>query len=930
MTENWGRDRPVVASDESETTPLELDPMSTNPSSAGSSASVPASVGGSSSAVPAGSSEAIAIPETLVKGQTLLDGRYVALKELGTGGMGVVWLVQHLFTDELHALKLLKSKGGEHGTPAWERFRREARLLGRFQHPNAVRVIDAKFRDDRAYIIMEYVPGESLDRCIRDRRQFSADWTAQVVYQLCDVLQVAHDQKIVHRDLKPSNVMVIGDPGAGYPKVKLLDLGIAKDLRQGDDGLQTADGSFLGTPMYVSPEQAKGGKVDGRSDLYSLGVIVFELLTGSRPFRGTIPTVLLAHQQEKPPAFSQVRQGLRLPAGLEQLVRRCLEKKPERRPQSALELANDLRALMAQAETAASMTTPGIPMLELAPSESVELEDRPRTSHPTEDFVRRHPAAESPQPGSMELELDAPSREKAPARREDPSALSELDWPEVPDSEPSTDLRGSGSSLEADFEDTGFTADAAFSPSTGSGTAVRPKSASTGGFVHPVPGSSVMAGAARDQEESHTVLELVRPERTPGRLTRRRLMGAAAAGLGLAGFAYGGKQLLDQLGKGQAGAAGVGTRGERELDREAALQRQGFFRSDRAKTTEGGWPDRIFCEIVDGMRGRSAGEGRLTGRIDFQLVQGYYLPEGFGIVNLGDLKDRWPERIYHVVGQGDEQKRVEYVRIPGGTFQMGDFRTTAANLEGNQALPVRTVRLSGFYLQEDEVSIAEAIATFRAAGATQGNWPERFQGLLDDLNQSRHPSDPVAAFPATALSHRQAVEMARGLGGLLPSEAQWEYAARSLGENWEFVREGATEKMVDEWPTVYGQDVNTPTYPTGEWEEDREDVTKQEIRRLSGNAREWCRDVYEDGYRRSSVDLVDPVHGSDQARIGAEERFVVRGSSLAGRPEQAKTYFRSGEKGSQTSQDLGFRVVIEPPSIGPALEADGGATPGGS
>ncbi|QDV33986.1 bifunctional serine/threonine-protein kinase/formylglycine-generating enzyme family protein [Tautonia plasticadhaerens] len=287
--------------------------------------------------------------EHLAPGQFLF-GKYEVLEELGRGGMGSVWRVRHRELDVERALKLIVSDIAFH-PESRARFRREARVMARFSHPNAVHVYDARIAADAAYIEMEFVRGRPLNKEIEPGRPMPPGRAVRIVVQLCDALQAAHEHGIVHRDLKPANLMLVPGPG-GSDVVKVLDFGIAKVLDADRDdeheGLRTEPGMFIGTPMYASPEQinppanASGGDaLDSRSDLYSIGVILFELLTGHRPFAGR--SALLDHLTKPPPPFAEVNPDVRLPAEFEAIVRSCLEKDPARRPQSARELADRLR-----------------------------------------------------------------------------------------------------------------------------------------------------------------------------------------------------------------------------------------------------------------------------------------------------------------------------------------------------------------------------------------------------------------------------------------------------------------------------------------------------------------------------------------------------------------------------------------------------------
>jgi serine/threonine-protein kinase len=262
----------------------------------------------------------------------LVADKYRIERELGRGAYGVVFLATQEGIDRKVAVKTLLPKAFfEEGIV--ERFEREAKFVGKLNHPNIVRVHDYGRHGELLYMAVEYVEGLSLEEIIEQDAPLEPERTRQFVYQMLDALAHAHDRGIVHRDLKPGNILVVEETepdGSTREVVKILDFGIAK-LIQGeseDDNLQTLTqaGTVLGTPHYMSPESIVGEDVDHTVDLYALGVIIYEMLTGRRPFTAkNSPSVMVRHLRDDPPP---------LPQHLEdscwgEVVRGCMEKQPQ-------------------------------------------------------------------------------------------------------------------------------------------------------------------------------------------------------------------------------------------------------------------------------------------------------------------------------------------------------------------------------------------------------------------------------------------------------------------------------------------------------------------------------------------------------------------------------------------------------------------------
>lgn len=268
-------------------------------------------------------------------------GRYQIERELGRGAMGAVYLGRDPKIGRQVAIKtmaLSREFAGDELVEARERFFREAETAGRLQHPDIVTIFDAGEERELAYIAMEYVKGDNLQAYTTPAKLLPVTTVLQVVARVADALHYAHSQGVVHRDIKPANVVV--DPATDL--VKVTDFGIARVA----DSARTRTGLVLGTPSFMSPEQLAGRRVDGRSDLYSLGVMLFQLLTGRLPHRSeSMATLMQQIANEPAPDVRSIRPDL--PEALARVVALTLEKRPEARYGGGQQLAADLRSVVA-------------------------------------------------------------------------------------------------------------------------------------------------------------------------------------------------------------------------------------------------------------------------------------------------------------------------------------------------------------------------------------------------------------------------------------------------------------------------------------------------------------------------------------------------------------------------------------------------------
>jgi len=278
-------------------------------------------------------------------------GRYRIIKELGRGAMGLVYLAHDPEIDRDVAIKTVQifaSLPERERGEARERLLREARAAGKLLHPGIVALFDAGEADGALYLAMEYVEGRTLDHYCRAGSLLQVDEVAEMVARIAESLEYAHGAGIIHRDVKPTNLMHVG----GHA-VKIMDFGLAKP----SEGELTRDGALFGTPSYMSPEQIRGQNLDGRSDLFSLGVVLFELLTGERPFPGeTISSIIYRIVNEEPRDIADFSERIDPP--LSGFLQRALAKDPGDRFSSGALFAAELRAAAGLSDSRTAVEAP--------------------------------------------------------------------------------------------------------------------------------------------------------------------------------------------------------------------------------------------------------------------------------------------------------------------------------------------------------------------------------------------------------------------------------------------------------------------------------------------------------------------------------------------------------------------------------------------
>ncbi|MFW5976681.1 MAG: Stk1 family PASTA domain-containing Ser/Thr kinase [Bacillota bacterium] len=266
----------------------------------------------------------------------IINERYKIIKELGKGGMAIVFEAKDLLLDRKVAIKMLRSEYNSN-KEFIKKFRQEARAVARISHPNVVSIYDIGEDEDCHYLVMEKVEGENLKDIINNRKKLSIVESLDIANQICSALIVAHENNIIHCDIKPHNILINSDK-----KVKVTDFGIARAV---SNSTLTMTDTIMGSAHYFSPEQARGGKIKAHSDLYSVGIVLYEMLTGQVPFTGNSPvSVALKHIQEKIKEPKDVNPEI--PSKVNNLIMKAVNKEPEKRFNSAKKMKKEITKIL--------------------------------------------------------------------------------------------------------------------------------------------------------------------------------------------------------------------------------------------------------------------------------------------------------------------------------------------------------------------------------------------------------------------------------------------------------------------------------------------------------------------------------------------------------------------------------------------------------
>jgi serine/threonine-protein kinase len=281
-----------------------------------------------------------------IDGPPVLEGKYHLDNRLGQGGMGVVYKARHAYLKTLHAIKIILPDLVGNDPQLVTRFRQEALAAAAIRHQNVVNTTDyGVINGSVPFLVMEYVEGESLHDLLAREKKLDPERALDLISAICAGVGAAHHQGIVHRDLKPLNIMICSDKPSLSQAVKILDFGLAK-IKSGEllgSFIQAQTTGLMGSPYYMAPEQWSDDEPDSRSDIYSLGVMLFQILTGDVPFKGSsIPAIMKKHISDPPPALSEV--GVNVSPELEQAIRHTLQKEPAKRTPTVEAMVDELKS----------------------------------------------------------------------------------------------------------------------------------------------------------------------------------------------------------------------------------------------------------------------------------------------------------------------------------------------------------------------------------------------------------------------------------------------------------------------------------------------------------------------------------------------------------------------------------------------------------
>ncbi|MFZ1462657.1 MAG: SUMF1/EgtB/PvdO family nonheme iron enzyme [Anaerolineae bacterium] len=762
-------------------------------------------------------------------------GKYQIQSELGRGGMGVVYRAYDPDLRRTVAIKILAPQLAA-DEDFVKRFQQEAIMSANLHHPHVITIYDVGATGDLHYLIMQYLEGATLEHWVRKNGPMPLAQTADVVQQVSQALDYAHDQGIVHRDIKPANIML--SPSG---QITLMDFGL---VRAGAGTGLTRTGIVMGTPEYMAPEQAQDGDIDRRTDLYSLGVVIYKLLTGRVPFARTTPVAtIFAHVHEAPPPICQVKADL--PQPIEAVVSKVLAKDPADRYQRAGELARDF-VIASQGHTPPGLSTQAA----APPPERTIVADAiapsPRKSAPAAKSAASQPAARPATPASQPFPLPL--------------------------------VAGLAVLLVVVIAGLGIALSGSGGRQPPTATTVAQGSTPTAGATVPAAATTAAPVAAPGSDTpTPSPTPTVSPSPTPTPAPELRIMGAAVNVRSGPDMAY---PILARLRKGEK------------------LTITGRY----AANETGAWWQFMYNRTPAWIAAST-------------LITTTGLVETVPVIT-GTLK---PE-----LGPGSArisaQDGMMQLYVPAGPFLRGSTGTDLVADDNEK--PQSVLTLSAFWVDRTEVTNGMfkqfvAAAKFQTTAEKNGQSrvfdPTSKWNLIKGANW-QHPFGPDSTiegqddYPVTHISWNDAVAYCRWAGRRLPTEAEWEKAARGpdgLLYPWgDEPTAGDLVNFADSNLDIYGAERGVDDgfqfaapvghYPAGASPYDALD--------MAGNVQEWVSDWYEKGYYAKAPEGDPQGPATGQARVS-------RSGSWWTTAKVVRTSFRSAYGPTDVYAIFGFRCV---------------------
>ncbi|HEX8290110.1 MAG TPA: bifunctional serine/threonine-protein kinase/formylglycine-generating enzyme family protein [Pyrinomonadaceae bacterium] len=817
----------------------------------------------------------------LINLDTTLDERYLLERKLGQGGMGLVFKAQHKFIKTQHAIKVILPDLVGNDPSLTARFRQEAMAAAAIRHPNTVSVTDyGVLQGTTPYLVMEFVEGRSLHDILSEQKRLSAVAAVEIMLAVCAGVAAAHRQGIVHRDLKPLNIML--RPGAPPGEtLKVLDFGLAK-IKSGEllgSFVAAQTQGMMGSPFYMAPEQWSDEDIDVRADIYSLGIILYQMIAGDVPFKGkSVPSIMSQHLNAAPVPLAE--RGVGVPPLLERAVRHALEKEPGKRPQSVEEFIAELREAMPHLD--GDSREPGATTVQIDPSDTIGLKNRQGMTT----------GAQGESADSLKTIVSgadgSPTRPLAEAA-EPAGALTAAELPGEGQAAPGSDTaRQNPAQTVGPF---------------GAGQPFATQHLAQDALTEPLPTDALAAEEERRRADSlrrrQEEEELTRQAEERARREREEQKRREAEEQQRRELEERQRREVEERGRREAAgrprreaeesAAAVGSAAAGSAGQAAGARAAGGAAATRQHVVPAGVtpPGAPPAGVVTPERSRTplmaVGAVVLLGLLAGLGALGYFLYQRLDTQNTSGVANantganvggraNTPPAEGNQNGAGVSSTRADLLWIPGGSFQMGrsDAPPITDELKATRAAhllwmysqwPAHEEKVGPFAIDRTEVTNAEYAEFVKETGHAPP--PGVWEGARPKAGEERLPVSNVTYEDATQFAAWRS--MRDGVTYRLPTEAEWEFAARG-GDSTRLYPWGA------EWTQGYANLAGRGTTPVGSFPLGR---TPQGLDDMIGNVWEWT---------SSEASM---YKGNNRTALGAQDRgkMVTRGGSYESRAD---------------------------------------------